>query len=171
MHEESPRRVRSIDDIFAECREGSKPFHENEIAEVITSVALHEPNLMKYQVFPTCCGTALGQFKLTAAANGLKKPFFTPWEKYLALSTIKQSSIFVLLSPYIALSMSGKQDEGCWDGKGRVINAKALENLKAIRNLGKTFGLPPEGLSSDYFMEIFIAPYLDRLKHLLEGMK
>jgi len=106
-----------------------------------------------------------------AEANGLKKPFFTPWEKYMALSAIKQSSIFVLLSPYIALSMSGKQDEGSWDGKGRVINAKALENLRAIRNLEKSFGLPPEGLSSDFFMEIFIAPYLDRLKHLLEGMK
>jgi hypothetical protein len=171
MNEESPRRERSIDDIFAECRENSKPFNELEIADVITSVALQEPNLMKFQVFPTSCGTALAKFKIMAAANGLKKPFFTPWEKYMELSTLKHPNIFVKLASYIALSSSGKQDEPSWDGKGRVIDAKAIGNLRAIRDLEKNFGLPPEGQPSDHFIEIFIAPYFDRLKHLLEGIK
>jgi hypothetical protein len=171
MNEESPRRERSIDDIFADCRENSKPFHEREIAEVITSVALQEANLMKFQVFSTSCATALAKFKKVAAANGLKKPFFSPWEKYMELSTLKQPSIFVELAPYIALSASGKKDETSWDGKGRVVDAKAINNLRAIRDLEKHFGLPPDGKPSDHFIEIFIAPYFDRLKHLLEGIK
>jgi len=157
-----------FDDIISECRENAKPFHEREIAEVITGIAVQTPNLLNFQIFPACFGPALAAFKMIIAANGMKKPFFTSWEKYMVLATVKQPSVFVSLAPYVALSASGKENEGFWDGKGRVIDTKAIENLKAIREIEKDFGGRVDWQPSDHFIEIYIAAYFDRLKHLLE---
>ena len=86
----------------------------------------------------------------------------------MVLSTLKEPSVFALLAPYIALSASGKQDEGFWDGKGRVIDTKALQMMRDLRELTKGFSADCQPPLSSYFIEIFTAPYFDRLKHLLE---
>jgi hypothetical protein len=169
MSDESARRSRSIDDIFAECWENAKPFHEREIAAIITGVALQEPNLLGHHFFQTASELALAKFKMKASAHGLKKPFFAPWEKFMVSSTLNHPGIFALLAPFIALSASGKQGEAAWDGTGRVIDAKTIENLRALRELEKRFGLPPDRPPSRHFIEIFIGPYMDRLKDLLEA--
>jgi hypothetical protein len=52
-----------------------------------------------------------------------------------------------------------------------VIDTKTIENLGAIRELEKDFGLPSDWQPNNHFIEIFIAPFFDRLKHLLEEAK
>lgn len=159
-----------MDEILPECQENAKPFHEREIAEIITVVALKQPNLMRFQIFPNCFGPALALIKMIAATQGPKKPFFTSWEKHLVLATLKEPTVFQLLAPYVALSASGNLAEGFWDGKGRVIDTHALEMMRDLRDFTKGLSADCQPPPSSYFIEIFIAPYFDRLRHLLEAV-
>jgi hypothetical protein len=128
---------------LAKCQNDAKLFHEREIAAVITSVALATPNLLNFQIFPSLVAPAIGAFKMIATANGLKKPMFTPWEKFMVVSTLKHIDVFVGLARYIVLSPRGKENEGFWNGKGRLIDTKEIENLRAIWELERGVSGPP----------------------------
>jgi hypothetical protein len=162
--------MKSFDKIIQELREEAKPFHEREIAAVITSTSLQSSHLVNFQILPATSQPAFVKFRAMALETGMKKPFLPPWEKFMVLSTLKNPDVFVLLAPYIALSASEKEGKGVWNGKGRAIDKRTIENFQSIRDLSMTAGCSDLPLAHEYFIEISIGSLFGRLRHLLEGV-
>jgi hypothetical protein len=161
--------MKSFDKIMQELRAKATPFHEREIAAVITSIAIQTPNLVNFQIFPGTSRHAFDTFRAMAFETGMKKPLFTPWEKFMVLSTLKNPDVFELLARHIALSASEKAGKGVWDGKGRMVDTQEIENFKSIREISAEAGCADVPLEHEFFVEIFAGPFFGRLQPLLEG--
>jgi len=126
------------------------------LAKVITMVGRTQPHLLPFKVD----ADAVPEARQALAMIGLKKPFFTSADSFVANMVLTRPEIFDSLSPTIELS-ARVSDLGIvyWRGNGMLKDRGTLEVMAALNMLSF-----PDVL----LMEIDIQQVLDQLLPFLE---
>jgi hypothetical protein len=135
-----------------------EPYHEREIAAIITGITNTQPDLVRFYIFNLEPMIIL--FKL----HGGKRFLLTSWKSMVEAYALRNPVMFEIAAHHIRLRLSAPDldDYKYWFGHGRI---NPTFPMFVNRDGKKEIVLTP----MECCMGIVIDPFFDRLKHLLEG--